>query len=235
LVLTLFRLTFHLALPQPPPQIGTFSGIFVSLSTANTVWRRLGTKAEFPIVYVMQMRWYPTTAFGTDLLVVSTMGRSVYSMLSATAIVAEFSVDCACPAYKTLTAPSAASRANAFQYAPIVSGFTRCPSAGPSVIPPTAGMSTVLIAAIAAVGLVLLLAGAWYCHRRVRSRAEAHEETMTQILLGHSVNIVGGRDIAPAALVSAAPLGSAPLGSALPNEHPATGSAALKDGFQTLN
>jgi hypothetical protein len=166
------------------------------------------------------------------------MGRSVYSMLSATAIVAEFGVDCACPAYKTLAAPSAASRASAYQYAPIVSGFTRCPSEAPIVIPPTAGptvapesgMSTVLIAASAAAGLVALLAGAWYCHRRVRSRAEAHEQTMTQILLGHSVNIVGGRDIAPAAVVSAAPLGSAP-----PSEHPATGSAALKDGFQNLN
>jgi hypothetical protein len=119
------------------PQIGTFNGIFVSLSTANTVWRRLGTKAEFPIVYVMQMRWYPTTTFGTDLLVVSTMGRSIYSMLNAKAMIAEFGVDCACPAYKTLAAPSVASRASAYQYAPIVSGFTRCQSAAPLPVVPT--------------------------------------------------------------------------------------------------
>ena len=108
-------------------QVGTYNGIFVSYSTANTVWKRLGTQAEFPLVYVFQMRWYAAD----DVLLVATLGRSVYSMLNATTVVA-YTKDSKCPAYKELVAPAAASRASPYAYAAIVNNPAFDPATGVS-------------------------------------------------------------------------------------------------------
>jgi hypothetical protein len=106
-------------------QVGTYNGIFVSYSTANTVWKRLGTQAEFPLVIVHQMRWY---AQG-DVLLVATMGRGIYSMLNATTIISCASAH-ACPANKTLAAPAVASRAAPYVYADIA-----CPAVPVAPVP----------------------------------------------------------------------------------------------------
>ncbi len=106
-------------------QVGTYNGIFVSYSTAHTVWKRLGTQAEFPLVYVSQMRWYAQD----DVLLVATLGRGVYSMLSATTVVS-FTRESTCPAYKQLTAPSLASRASPFEYANIANNSAIEPEFG---------------------------------------------------------------------------------------------------------
>jgi hypothetical protein len=111
-------------------QVGTYNGIFVSYSTANTVWKRLGTQAEFPLVIVHQMRWYATG----DVLLVATMGRGIYSMLEATKIVG-YTKDCACPAYKTLPTPAAASRATPYTYADIIYNTSFNPQGAPPSYP----------------------------------------------------------------------------------------------------
>lgn len=83
--------------------VGTFQGVFVAYSSVPSLWKRLGEKAEFPSVIVTQMRHYPAT----DLLLVATMGRSVWTIGGATgaagasAILAALKTN-ACPAPKTL-------------------------------------------------------------------------------------------------------------------------------------
>jgi hypothetical protein len=94
------------------------------------VWKRLGTQAEFPLVIVHQIRWY---AQG-DVLLVATMGRGIYSMLEATKIV-NFTKDCACPAYKSLATPAAASRALPYAYADIIYNSTFNPQGAPPSYP----------------------------------------------------------------------------------------------------
>ena len=120
----------HLDILLRSVQVGTYNGIFVSYSTANTVWKRLGTQAEFPLVIVHQMRWYATG----DVLLVATMGRGIYSMLEATKIVG-YTKDCMCPAYKTLATPAAASRATPYTYADIIYNTSFNPQGAPPSYP----------------------------------------------------------------------------------------------------
>jgi hypothetical protein len=140
--------------------VGTFNGVFVSYSSANTVWKRLGTPAEFPLVIVSQLRWY---AQG-DVLLVATLGRSVYSMVDATAIVG-YSRDCACPAYRVVSAPSVASRAAPFAFAPIiynVSFVPAVPTSAPTAPPvvPSSSVASITSAGVpASISIVFGLQG----------------------------------------------------------------------------
>ena len=67
--------------------VGTTSGVYVSFisnddSASTYTWSRLGTCEEFPLVYNMNLSYEETL----DTIVAATMGRGVYTLPNATAV-----------------------------------------------------------------------------------------------------------------------------------------------------
>ena len=90
--------------------VGTWRGVFVAFSDAPARWRRLGTNAEFPTVFVMRMQWEPAfRSTGADLLLVATLGRGIWAIGGVVDILARMRAGDACPAPRAL--PPAFARA----------------------------------------------------------------------------------------------------------------------------
>jgi hypothetical protein len=98
------RSSFILNLPDGERAylVGTAKGIFLSFSTSPSVWQRLGTLDEFPLVIITQIRYLPSQ----DVLVASTVGRGLWSIFNITQIVNQLRF-VNCPAYIPLIRPFA--------------------------------------------------------------------------------------------------------------------------------
>jgi hypothetical protein len=86
--------------------VGTYKGVYVSYSNLDpTIWARLGAVAEFPMVISTRMVREPVT----DLLVVATMGRGIYTLANVTHTLAgmsNVSIDCQVGAWTSFGACS---------------------------------------------------------------------------------------------------------------------------------
>jgi hypothetical protein len=90
--------------------VGTWRGVFVAFSDAPAQWRRLGTHAEFPTVFVTRMQFEPVfRTAGADLLLVATLGRGIWAMGGVVDLLARMRAGAACPAPRPL--PPAYARA----------------------------------------------------------------------------------------------------------------------------
>lgn len=97
----LSALVIVLADGTPVYLVGTLKGVFASFPSAPSVWTRLGSFDEMPVVPVMQLRYYQQPR---DLLLAATLGRAVWSIQEVTILLYELRIQ-ACPRSRPLTPP----------------------------------------------------------------------------------------------------------------------------------
>jgi hypothetical protein len=96
--------------------VGTWKGVFFSFNDAPTSWIRLGTYAEYGLIYASKFHYESAS----DTLTVATLGRSVWQIVGIKSVVA---------GYRTTSCPVPITLAS------ISGGAYVAPTSGPTVAP----------------------------------------------------------------------------------------------------